>query len=121
MYPPAAVPSTREAVPIPPLKSKHCIPVPAPMQPSSTGPGAAASSAAATSSSLSGNERTSESRESSHSVTTGMTSLAPSGSRVAIHRTVASYAFPIWRDDVSTIGLISRPHSRSWFTPISSP
>ncbi len=28
---------------------------------------------------------------------------------------------PDLRDDVSTTGLISTPHSRSWFTPISSP
>ena len=44
---------------MPPLKSMHCVPVPAPTQPSSTSPPAAASSAAETSSSDSGNVVTS--------------------------------------------------------------
>ena len=38
--------TTREEVPIPPLKSWQIIPVPPPTLPSATGPGAAASSAA---------------------------------------------------------------------------
>ena len=56
----------------PPLKSKHCMPVPAPTQPSDTAPSTAPSSAAATSSSASGNDSTSLRSESSHSETTGI-------------------------------------------------
>ena len=43
-----------EEVPMPPLKSMHCVPVPAPTHPSATSPPTAASRAAATSSSASG-------------------------------------------------------------------
>ncbi len=106
---------------MPPLKSKHCMPVPAPTHPSDTSPSTAPSSAAATSSSVSGNDRTSFSPESSHSETTGMTSSPAAMSRPESHRTVASYALPIARLDVSTIGDISTPHSVIWLMPISSP
>ena len=76
---------------MPPLKSKHCIPVPAPTHPSSTGPPVAASSASKTSSSDNGYSSTSERNESSHSVTTGIgASSAVSGSCPVIHFTVAS-------------------------------
>ena len=37
------------------------------------------------------------------------------------HRTVASYAFPIASELVSTIGECSSPHSAIWLVPISSP
>ena len=90
MNPPASAGSRRDAVPIPPLKSKHAMPVPAPTHPSATGPEAASESAAATSSSDNGKDSTSDSHESSHSLTTGMTSPAPVRSRPAIQRTVAS-------------------------------
>src|SRR2546422_9772645 len=62
-----------DAEPIPPLKSKHCIPVPDPTHPSSTGSDVTASSAAHTSSSSIGSASTVESHESSHSVTHGIT------------------------------------------------
>ena len=78
-------PTTRDAVPMPPLKSKHDIPVPDPTAPSS---GAepeprddiAASQAATTSSCSTCMCRASFSHESSHSATTGMMkSVAHSG------------------------------------------
>ncbi len=82
--------TTREDVPMPPLKSKHCIPTPAPTEPSATGPGRAPSRAAATCSSARGKERTSFRNESSHSETTGMISRAARGSTPATHRSAAS-------------------------------
>ncbi len=78
-------PTTRDAVPIPPLKSKHDIPVPEPTAPSSGGtsePREAidASQAATTSSCSTCMCRASLSHESSHSPTTGMMkSVAHSG------------------------------------------
>jgi hypothetical protein len=103
------------------LKSKHCIPVPDPTHPSSTGSDVTASSAAHTSSSSIGSARTFESQESSHSVTQGITDSPASPSCRAIQRTVASYALPISSDDVRTIGDPRMPHSRIELIPISSP
>jgi hypothetical protein len=115
--------TTREAVPIPPLKSMHCIPVPAPTHPSATSPPVAPSSASNTSASDSGNEPTSFRNESSHSLTNGMSppALVVVAWRSARHRIVASYARPIASELVSTIGEWRSPHSSIWLIPISSP
>ena len=113
----------RDDVPTPPLKSMHCVPVPAPTQPSATSPGAAASSAANTSSSESGKLVTSLRYESSHSHTNGMSppSWVVVSCRSVRHLTVASYARPIASELVITIGECSSPHSAIWLVPISSP
>jgi hypothetical protein len=121
VWPPASEDNTRDAVPMPPLKSKHCIPTPEPTHPSSTGPSVAASSAANTSSSVSGRSRTADNHESSHSVTQGITDSAASVSFEAIHATAASYALPICCELVSTMGLSRIPHSAMELMPISSP
>ena len=68
---PAGVDTTRDEVPIPPLKSWQIIPVPPPTLPSSTGPGAAESSADLASSATSGKEPASLSQPSQVSATTG--------------------------------------------------
>ena len=92
------------------------------MHPSSTDPDEASSSAAATSRSVIGNIPTSESHESSHSVTQGMTASSPApASRDPIHFTADSYTPPISIDEVSRIGLSRIPHSRIVLMPISSP
>ncbi len=82
------------------------MPVPAPTQPSSTGPAAAASRAARRPRRPAGTTSTADSQESSHSVTTGMTSSpadrVPTGDPA--DRRVVGLADR--SDEVSTIGLI---------------
>ena len=75
----------------------------------------------ATSCSVIGNMPTSDSHESSHSVTQGMTASPAPASRDPIHFTADSYTPPISMDEVSRIGLSRIPHSRIVLIPISSP
>ncbi len=71
----------REAVPMPPLKSKAIIPRPPPTPPSATGPPAAAARAAATSAAPARYRRASLSQPSKHSATQGIAQSCPAASR----------------------------------------
>ena len=110
-------------MPMPPLKSKQLMPVPAPTQPSATGPAAAPSRAARTCSSRTCMPRRSLRNPSSHSPTTGMTasSMPASGLPSIIQRTVASYTAPALCEFVSSTGVSMRPHSRMALMPMTSP
>ena len=120
--PTTASPATRLAVPIPPLRSKQTIPVPAPSAPSPTTPPAAASARPASAASTC-TTRASLSQLSSHSPTTGMTtsSTPTTGSAATAADTAPSYTRPTAIVAVRNTGVSITPHSRTCRLPVSSP
>jgi hypothetical protein len=72
VWPPREAGTTREAVPMPPLKPKATVPVPAPTEPSATAPSAAPASAAKTSARPTWRPRMSFRKPSFVSATTGL-------------------------------------------------
>ncbi len=110
--------TTRDAVPIPPLKPWQIIPVPPPTDPSSTGPSCAASRASKTCSDRTWKPLMSLRNPSHVSPTTGrLQSLSPG--RAAA--TSASRTTPTECVFVSPIGVVSMPESRIHSSPVSSP
>ena len=107
---------------MPPFQPKARVPVPAPTDPSSTGPVRADSSAARTCPGVIGRARMSFRPPSLVSPTTGLIERTPSiPSRASIHSVSASAAFHTHSVQVSRTGVSSSPSSRTWVTPSSLP
>ena len=118
--------TTRDAVPMPPFRSKQLIPVPAPTTPPATAPRSAparSAIAARTSASSTWTRRDALRWPSSHSATTGSSassSPAASSSPTRIE-TAASNTRPIAIELVRKIGDSRTPHSSMVVIPIASP
>ena len=110
--------TTRDDVPIPPLKPWQTMPVPPPTEPSSTGPSRAAASAAATCSGRTWKPLMSLRKPSHVSPTTGRLQSHSPGGSAAIS---ASRTTPTECVFVRPIGVQSVPESRIHSRPVSSP
>ena len=123
MWPPKRSGRRLDAVPMPPFQPKATVPVPAPTEPSATGPPVADRMAATTCSRRTGRERMSlrahPSFVSPTRAFTERTSPLPGWARV--HATTASTAVPTARVFVRTIGVSIVPSSRTWVEPASFP
>ena len=119
---PPTASTTREDVPIPPLKPWQIIPVPLPTLPSATGPVPALSSAACTCSGRTWKPLMSFSWPSHVSPTTGRLQKTVSSSRRATSAAIsASRTTPTEWVLVSAMGEVSIPESRIHSSPVSSP
>jgi hypothetical protein len=120
---PTVQPSTiRDAVPIPPLKPWHCMPVPLPTPPSATRPAAADSSAALTCSGRTCIPLMSFRSPSYVSPTTGRYQRCSSGETVrAAAAMSASRTTPTECVFVSPMTVVRSPASRIHSRPVSSP
>src|SRR6185312_2377103 len=119
---PPALSTTREAVPIPPLKPWQIIPVPPPTFPSGTGPLAVEASADSTCSGRTCMPLMSFRSPSQVSPTTGRLQNSRSSVREAISAEMsASRTIPTEWVFVSAIGEHSIPDSRIHSSPVSSP
>ena len=112
----------RDAVPIPPLKSWHTIPVPPPTEPSATGPAAAAAYAAFACSAVTWKPSTSLSVPSQVSATTGRAHAStPSPISATSISTSASRTTPTLWVLVMPMGECRRPTSSIQGRPVISP
>ncbi len=110
--------TTRELVPIPPLKPWQTMPVPPPTAPSSTAPPLARSRAAATCSARTWKPLMSLRKPSHVSPTTGRLQSCSPGAAAS---TSASRTTPTECVFVSATGVVRRPESRTHSRPVSSP
>ena len=114
--------TTREAVPIPPLKPWHCMPVPLPTPPSATGPPDADSSAAWTCSARTCMPLMSFRSPSYVSPTTGRYQRCSPGASFCTAAVIsASRTTPTEWVLVRPMTVVRRPASRIHSSPVSSP
>ncbi|MNQ70022.1 hypothetical protein D3C85_846450 [compost metagenome] len=120
--PPRLSGSLRELVPIPPLKPKAMVPVPAPTAPCSTGPLVAVSMARTTSAAVTTRARMSFSPPSLVSPTTALTErMSSCPGCFSVQSSTPSMPRATDRVLVRTIGVSISPNSRIWVAPASLP